>query len=103
DDGQLAAEIVIRTESPARLAGWQSWQRDCHGHLIEPWPADRIALNRLTLRTVLDLLLPDPPGARSTHEQYVHAAKAAVTVAASAVVDAVIPVLAALDDSGRCQ
>ena len=54
----------------------------------------------LTL-VILDLVLPDPPGPRSTHEQYVHAAKAAVTVAAIAVVDAVTPVLAVLDDSGR--
>ena len=103
DDGQLAADIVIRTESPARLVGWRSWQRDRYGHLIEPWPADRVALNRLSLRTVLDLVLPDPPGPRATHEQYVHAAKAAVTVAAIAVVDAVTPVLAALDDNGGCR
>lgn len=101
DDGQLAANIVIRTESPARLVGWQSWQRDRYGHLIEPSPADRVALNRLALRTVLDLVLPDPPGPRAMHEQYVHVAKAAVAVAAIAVVDAVTPVLAVLDDNGR--
>ncbi|MEW6472917.1 MAG: hypothetical protein AB1679_11650 [Actinomycetota bacterium] len=103
DDGQLAADIVIRMESPARLVGWQGWQRDRHGHLVEPWPADRVALNRLSLRTVLDVVLPDPPGPRATHKQYVQAAKAAVTVAAIAVVEAVTPVLVELDRDGRCR
>jgi len=103
DDGQLAADIVIRMESPARLVGWRSWQRDRHGHLVEPWPAERVALNRLSLRTVLDVVLPDPPGRVATHTQCVQAAKAAVTVAAIAVVEAVTPVLVELDGEGRCR
>lgn len=103
DDGQLGAEIVVRTEVPARLVGWRSWERDGFGHLIEPWHADRVALGRVSLRTSLDVCLPEAPGRRGTHEQYVTAAKGTIAGAAAAVERLLLPILDALSGSCRCR
>jgi len=103
DDGRLAAEIVIRTPLTTRLVGWRSWERDPSGNLVEPWHADRVALSRLCLRTVLNAALPDPPDQRATHEHNVRAAKHAVSIAASAIEKVLTPVLLALGDGCRCR
>ncbi len=103
DDGRLGAEIVILAPLAARLVGWRSWERDLCGNLVEPWHADRVALSRVSLRTVLDVALPDPPGQGATSEQNVRAAKHAISIAASAVEQVLAPVILALGDSCRCR
>jgi hypothetical protein len=103
DDGRLGAEIVIRTELPARLAGWRSWERDGYGDLVEPWHADRVALSRILLRTILDVTLPRAPGKRGTQKELVEAAKGTIAVVATAIEGTLAPVLLALGEpcSGR--
>lgn len=103
DDGRLVAEVVIRTELPAHLVGWRSWDRDGDGHLVEPWHADRVALSRLSLRTPLEVCLPEAPGVRGTHRQYVTAAKETIAVVASAMATELPPVLHRLRGCCSCR
>ena len=101
DDGLIAAEIVIRTACSVALPGWQSWECDLSGYLVEPWHGNRIALSRTTLKATLqDLALPEPPTAVGDRVETVRAAKGAVR-AVSVAIEEVLRPLENLLDSQR--
>jgi hypothetical protein len=103
DDGRLAAEIILRTDPSTLLAGWRTWERDHYGNLAEPWNADRVALSRISLRTILDVSLPNAPGERGTQKELVDAAKGTIAVVAVAIDSTLAPVLLALRETCSCR
>ena len=101
DDGQLVAEIVVRTKCPVNLPGWRTWERDLRGNLVEPWYGKRVALTRTTLRATLrDVSLPVPPMDIGNCGDVVRAAKSAVQAVVNVVEHVLRPVLVGLESDG---
>lgn len=96
DHDLLMAEVVVRTDLPAPLPGWKSWNR-LGGHtLTEPFYGQRTALTRVTLTVVLDTEPVPAPGERAGHVELVRSAQASVHNSAGATEQAVGECLHAL-------
>jgi hypothetical protein len=101
DEGQLVAEIIVRTTCPLNLPGWRTWERDLRGNLVESWYGRRVALTRTTLRATLrEVSLPLPPVEISNRRDVVRAAKSAVQAVVNVVEHLLRPVLVGLESDG---